>query len=365
MSENKALNGTANEKSTKYPKTQNSVIYYRWAMFLLIFLIYITGKGINARFAFLETFAIAVIYNILVTVFKVGNEKNYGKYTSIISFIDIILLSIFIYLSGGINSDIFIILFFVIGYGSINGNISGMVKESLLSVVAYSTACILFADKFDVQLNYLQLFIRDCLFVMAVQLIYRINCEVRKYDELHKKEFKMARTDKLTGLANRHYFDQKLNEEVNYADSTGNPLNVLMFDLDNFKRFNDTYGHTWGDKLLTLFSDIIKQNIRKSDIPVRYGGEEFLILLRDIDILTAGSVGDRIRRQLERQKIFIEKGEERKKVTVSCGVAQYPKHSGNIREVLDYADQALYHAKASGKNIVVSYDEVIEKKYSV
>ena len=174
----------------------------------------------------------------------------------------------------------------------------------------------------------------------------------------HKKEFRMARTDKLTGLANRHYFDQKLVDEVDYADRTSMPINILLFDLDNFKKFNDTYGHVWGDKLLILFSDIIKQNIRSNDIPVRFGGEEFLIMLRDLDIETAMCVGQRIRKQLEKQKIYIGVEEDRRRVTVSCGVAQYPKHANSIKTVIDYADKALYKAKEKGKNMVVSYDEM-------
>ena len=192
-----------------------------------------------------------------------------------------------------------------------------------------------------------------------------LNNEVKKYGELHKKEFKLARTDKLTGLANRHYFDQKLGEEAQYADVSGNPLNILMFDFDNFKRFNDSYGHVWGDKLLTLFSDIIMQNIRKSDIPVRYGGEEFLILIRDFDADMAKGVGERIRRQLEKQRIYVGDEENRKRVTVSCGLSQYPKNSAKIKEVIDFADKALYHAKAIGKNMVVSYDEIGKIQQSI
>jgi diguanylate cyclase (GGDEF)-like protein len=183
--------------------------------------------------------------------------------------------------------------------------------------------------------------------------------EVHKYNEMHKKEFKLARMDKLTGLANRHYFDQKLREEVEYADLNGKPLNVLIFDLDNFKRFNDTYGHVWGDKLLSLFSDIIKQNIRKSDIPVRYGGEEFLLLIRDLEIDMAKCVGERIRKSLEKQRIYSGNEDDRRKVTVSCGIAQYPKHASDIKLAIELADKALYYAKESGKNMVVSYDEMM------
>jgi diguanylate cyclase (GGDEF)-like protein len=186
-----------------------------------------------------------------------------------------------------------------------------------------------------------------------------INTQVKKFDELHRKEFKLARTDKLTGLANRRYFDQKLSEDVQYSDETGNPLNILIFDLDNFKKFNDTNGHTWGDKLLTLFSDIIKHNIRQSDVPVRYGGEEFLLIIRDLDYERARNVGERIRNQLEKQYIYIKCEDDTKKwATVSCGVAQYPTDSKSIWEVIESADKALYNAKANGKNIIVCYKDI-------
>ena len=208
------------------------------------------------------------------------------------------------------------------------------------------------------ELNYFRLVLRDFMFVAATYGVTLIEMEVKKYDEMHKKEFKLARTDKLTGLANRHYFDQKLIEEVEFADKSGKPLNVLLFDLDDFKNFNDTYGHTWGDKLLTLFSDIILQNIRKTDIPVRYGGEEFLILIRELDINIAKNIGERIRRQLEKQHIYVGSDENRKRVTVSGGIAQYPTNSKNIKDVIELADKALYHAKVNGKNQTVSYDEI-------
>jgi len=110
---------------------------------------------------------------------------------------------------------------------------------------------------------------------------------------MHQREFKLARTDKLTGLANRHMLDQKLEEEALYCEYSKKPLNVLMFDIDDFKKFNDTYGHIWGDKLLSLFGDIIKQSIRKTDMAFRYGGEEFMVLIRDLDLEKAKCVADR------------------------------------------------------------------------
>jgi diguanylate cyclase (GGDEF)-like protein len=212
-------------------------------------------------------------------------------------------------------------------------------------------------DKLN-EFNFLRLITRDLFMLVAAYGVSLVITEVKKYDEMHKREFRLARTDKLTGLANRHYFDQKLEEEALYADYARKPLNVLMFDIDNFKKFNDTYGHIWGDKLLSMFGDIVMQNIRKTDIPVRYGGEEFIVLVGDLDLAMAKSIGDRIRSQLEKQNFNMGNGDTKCKVTVSCGVAQYPIHSKDIKEVVDYADKALYYAKEIGKNIVVSYDEI-------
>jgi diguanylate cyclase (GGDEF)-like protein len=250
------------------------------------------------------------------------------------------------------------VLFFVISYYGISKNISGIVNLSIYTIILYSLTSIAFDKQVLAEFNYLKLVMRNFFILLTTYAVSIIVIEVNKYDEMHKKEFKLARTDKLTGLANRHYLDQKLEEEALYAEYSKKPLNVLMFDLDNFKMFNDTYGHVWGDKLLSLFGDIILQSVRKTDIPVRYGGEEFIILIRDLDLETAKSIGDRIRRQLEKQNMFIDDGDIKKRVTVSCGIAQFPRHSNDIKKVVEYADKALYYAKEIGKNIVVSYDEI-------
>lgn len=327
----------------------------RWLIIIIItfyFLFAYNSDSKNIQFMWVIFFS--ACYNTIISLFLPKNEKNMRKITKFIIFCDVVFVSIISYNLGGINSDMYILYFFIIGFCGIYSNFSFTLIVGLFSILSFS----ILALKNVEDLNYFRLVIKDVFIIMASIGVMLLNNEIKRYGEMHKKEFKLARTDKLTGLANRHYFDQKLQEEVQYADISGNPLNILMFDLDNFKRFNDTYGHVWGDKLLTLFSDIIMQNIRKCDIPVRYGGEEFLILIRDLDIEMARSIGERIRRQLEKQRIYIGDEDNRKKVTVSCGLAQYPKNSPKIKEAIDFADKALYHAKASGKNIVVSFEEI-------
>lgn len=333
-----------------------TVLFYRWLIFLFSAVFCITGTRFEVqRYAIIETLAIAAIYNGVVSAYFL---KNRNKYVSWIICLDIIVLMMLIFFSDGVRSDLYIFIFFIIGFCGIYNERAHTIKVGVASAALYTVTSILANYFFVTGISYTTLIIRSLLLLMAAFAISSFNYELKKYDEMRKKEFRLARTDKLTGLANRHYMDQKLREELDYALSKGTVLNVLLFDLDNFKGFNDTYGHTSGDKLLILFSDIIRQCVRNSDIPIRYGGEEFMILIKDLDIILAKSVGDRIRRQLEKQRVYLGQQDEKRKVTVSCGVAQFPTHSANIKEVIEKADQALYHAKEIGKNIVVCYDEI-------
>jgi diguanylate cyclase (GGDEF)-like protein len=331
------------------------MLFYRWLIFLFSVILCFTGTGYREYgFTIIESLAVAAIYNGVATAYILtGGKKNYT-----IQYLDIIVIMLLVLFSGGIRSELFIFTFFIIGFCGIDNDVANTMKTGIVCAMLYTVTCI-FSDKlYPAGINYVSLVIRDFLFMMAAFSISRVCYEVKRYDDMRKREFRLARTDKLTGLANRHYFDQKLKEEVEYVVSRGSVLNILMFDLDNFKSFNDTFGHVSGDKLLVLFSDIVRRCVRKSDIPVRYGGEEFMIIIRDLDIFIAKSVGDRIRRQLEKQRIYLGQQEEKTKATVSCGIAQFPTHSTNIKDVIEYADQALYYAKEIGKNIVVCFDEM-------
>lgn len=354
------LNRANTQKEVKRSRygNQNTIIMlvYRWLVFLFCAVLSITGSSFSSQgYSILESLAVIAVYNGAVTVYCLNSGK---KYAGSLLYIDITAISLLIFFSGGINSDLYIFYFLPLCLYGIRNDLPATAKMTGFTIMLYSVSCFFSGMLFNYRLNWSRLIIFDILFILAAFAITRLSFEVKRYDELRKKEFRLARTDKLTGLANRHYFDQKIREEVAYADAWNSVINILMFDLDNFKGYNDSYGHASGDKLLKLFSDIIKQCVRKSDIPVRYGGEEFLILIRDMDIIIAKSVGDRIRKQLEKQCIRLGIKFGRQVVTASCGIAQYPAHSSNIKDVIEMADQALYHAKEIGKNIVVCYDEI-------
>ncbi len=161
--------------------------------------------------------------------------------------------------------------------------------------------------------------------------------------------------DGLTGLYNRRFLDSYLEKYISFADRKGFIVGFIMIDIDNFKRINDTYGHKNGDIVLKEVARIISGCVRSSDVVVRYGGEEFLVVLPDVAEGKSELVAEKIRRTVEMTAIQIEG--KVLHITVSAGVAEYPKHGTDPYQVIKFADVALYKAKKTGKNRVVVFDE--------
>jgi len=156
-----------------------------------------------------------------------------------------------------------------------------------------------------------------------------------------------AHTDPLTSLWNYGYFQYRLDEEIAKSNTISLPLSLMMIDIDDFKRFNDTHGHVQGDEALRQISEAFKENCRKIDILCRYGGEEFSLILPANNKEEAALLGERIRKSIEDKRIL------RSKFTISIGIASYPEDSPDKKTLIEKADQALYRAKKRGKNRVV------------
>ena len=163
----------------------------------------------------------------------------------------------------------------------------------------------------------------------------------------------MALKDPLTELYNRRFLETYIDTLVAGILRRGTVLGVLMCDLDFFKEVNDTYGHEVGDEVLKKTAQILKGNIRTSDLAIRFGGEEFLILLTDVRAGEAIKVAEKLRQLVERTKFKVPGGQIQK--TISIGVSEFPIDSEGIWEVIKYADVALYKAKESGRNRVVRF----------
>lgn len=164
--------------------------------------------------------------------------------------------------------------------------------------------------------------------------------------------WEMAVTDSLTGLFVRRYFMVKFQEELHRTERYSKVTSVVMADLDHFKRVNDTYGHTTGDRVLNIVAKFLQQNIRDVDIVARYGGEEFVILLPEADKDEAYTVSERLRKQLSQLKV-----EDLPQLTISLGIATYPEDGNDVELLIKKADTAMYEAKQAGRNKVVIYDD--------
>ncbi len=162
-----------------------------------------------------------------------------------------------------------------------------------------------------------------------------------------------ALRDPMTGLYNRRFLEEYVSALIAGSQRRKSPFSVLMLDLDFFKQVNDTHGHEAGDKVIKTLADILQRNVRGSDMAVRYGGEEFLLVLVDTGAEAALTVAEKIRGEVEATKVPLPGGMLQK--TISIGVAEYPKDSDTFWQVVKFADVALYQAKSSGRNRVVRF----------
>ena len=165
----------------------------------------------------------------------------------------------------------------------------------------------------------------------------------------------LSRTDYLTRLHNRGYWEERMEEEFLRSRRTHQPCSLILFDIDLFKDVNDEFGHQAGDEVIRVTAEQIRDKVRATDIPGRYGGEEFGIVLIDTTAESARFLAERLRKSIEALTVEYE-GEEIS-FTISLGVAEISDEMRNYKAWLEYADQALYCAKDSGRNQVVLYQE--------
>jgi len=173
----------------------------------------------------------------------------------------------------------------------------------------------------------------------------RLNIELKA---LYEETKALSLHDPLTGLANRRLMQLDLERGIAKAKRYDRPLSVVMLDVDHFKRYNDSFGHPEGDRLLATLADILKQQTRDADLVARYGGEEFIVILPETPMGDACEVSERLRRAVEEQT----------DVTISLGVASLGGGMEDAVGLIRGADEALYRAKESGRNRVERADTI-------
>lgn len=171
---------------------------------------------------------------------------------------------------------------------------------------------------------------------------------------------KMAFSDALTGIYNRRYFMQCADFEFDSQTPASSKIGIIMFDIDHFKKVNDTYGHDAGDEALKLTTITANSVLRDSDLFARFGGEEFIILVKNLELDGLASLATRICKKVESMEFYYEG--TKIPITVSAGVTVSNDSNQSTEEVIKQADQALYHAKENGRNRVEVYKQVLERK---
>lgn len=176
--------------------------------------------------------------------------------------------------------------------------------------------------------------------------------------DVNRQLDRLAKTDPLTGLYNRRHFMEQLEFEIRRGARTQRQFSLAMMDVDHFKNYNDTNGHTAGDELLQRLATLLELNLRSVDLVARFGGEEFIVLLLDTGPEEGHATSVKLQEVVAAQPFPFEESQPGGKLTVSVGVAFYPADSRNARTLIEDADQAMYRSKADGRNRVTRWTDL-------
>jgi diguanylate cyclase (GGDEF)-like protein len=184
----------------------------------------------------------------------------------------------------------------------------------------------------------------------------RLQSQLIEIGLLQSKLREQAIRDPLTNLFNRRYLEETLDHELARAAREGYPVGIIMVDLDHFKRVNDTYGHEAGDLVLKAIANVLSEESRRGDFACRYGGEEFVIVMPNIDKDVAYTRAEALHTTLN--SLCVPYGHYVLTTTISMGVACYPMDDQTRQGILRAADQAMYGAKEAGRNHILLYDAI-------
>lgn len=198
-------------------------------------------------------------------------------------------------------------------------------------------------------------YLRDGDLVKVGRSIFKFLSGDNIESSYHEEIFRLSTVDGLTQVFNRRYFMETLDRELSRARRYNRPLALLIFDIDHFKRCNDTYGHRAGDFVLRRIAELVTMRARKVDVVARYGGEEFAVILPEIDIHGAQAFAEKVRRLLAGESFAFEG--RRIPVTISIGVAELDDAVSSADDLIQTADRRLYAAKTGGRNRVVATDD--------
>jgi diguanylate cyclase (GGDEF)-like protein len=270
-------------------------------------------------------------------IFKDAIKKVAITYPLFLPVVDISLLTLGIAFSGGETSPYYVFYSLFIVFVSMTYGLKHSLVFTIICISSYVVTILIVNGNISGDV-FLKLFFFLALSILTGTLEVKI----------HKHTYYLAVHDSLTSLYNYQYFYDSLEHLLEESFKASRPVSLAVIDVDDFKRFNDKYGHLEGDRVLTVLASIIKPFVRANDIAARYGGDELVIIFPNTGHFTALKICQRLKEKiaLDLSEVFKEN------VTISIGISTYPDDGSTSKELFESADKALYKAKRAGKDTI-------------
>lgn len=278
---------------------------------------------------------------------------------------DLVVLSLLVFFSGGFDSPVIVLFIFYILIATFLVYHQKAFKNTLTAMVLVvviffsNEGLIVSSKKLTTMIGFNAILM--IAYLIAAYLSRNLKENEEKLRELLVKFRQLSVTDGLTDLYNQSHFFLLLNLQLERSRRYRTAFSLIIFDVDNFKNYNDTNGHILGSEALRRVARLMKEVFRASDMLAKYGGDEFVVILPNSDKVGAFLGAERIREAVEHETFKGGKSQPMGKVTLSLGIASYPEHGSTTRDILDKADKAMYFAKETGRNKTVIYNEDLEE----
>ncbi|MEN6327985.1 MAG: diguanylate cyclase, partial [Syntrophomonas sp.] len=340
---------------------------HMFCLFVMLFALVLNNKLFSLTYnklmsiRFLIFFAASLVGFTLITMYNTKNASLDAdtKFTWIdflyISFpLAIAAFTLFVVGKNSYNTEA-ILLLPVIITSSVMGKKAGIMIATVGTILIYIENVVAgISNDFFVILE-ANLILISVMFIVA----WFTGAQTDLDTQYRRQLTKLAITDLLTGLYNYGYFQEKIIEYVPKA-SAAHPLGLIMLDIDYFKHYNDIHGHQAGDLLISKIGDILNTKVNGCGFVSRYGGDEFVVVLPNSDSTKTMHIAEDISKSISSQNFHGEEYQPEGKITASCGIAVCPTHASNAKDLVKYADQALYRAKSLEKNKVEMYFSVFD-----
>ncbi len=361
---------------SSYQERNRWLIKIRWFypfFVLLFFLSYYLFSRTQLvpldKIIFIILFAYSVYFLFLTDLKKRSNlateaeRLSYFKSQIVLQLdFDLVIIAFLIFFSGALKSPLIPFIIFYIIISTFLNDLQKALRNTITSIALLFVIALL--SRPDLEFSSAEItnfFVIDFILVFAFAISGYLSQNIHQQEEILKKLLEQTHDlsikDGLTGLYNQTYFFNALEKETDRSLRYQEPFSLIIFDVDFFKNYNDHNGHIRGSRALQQIGQIMLKSFRTTDILAKYGGDEFVIILPKTDRIGAYLAAERLREKIERENFSGAENQPLKKITISVGIASFPEHGMAPDRILESADKALYHAKATGKNRVIIFSE--------